>query len=423
MNDQFQATLEFARGMDSQDELKELKKLYLFPKQKDGGDTIYLCGNSLGLQPKSVRNDIERELQSWELNAVEGHFQDTVWSEKHIEAKELMVPIVGANVREIAILNTLTVNIHFLFISFFRPSSMRTKVLIEGHAFPSDKYAIKSQLRYHGLDEDSNLIQVYPREGENELRTEDILLKIEEHKESLALVFLGGVNYYTGQVFDMAVLTKKCKELGITIGFDLAHAFANIPLKLHDWGVDFATWCTYKYGNSGPGGLSGIFIHEKHLNDDLPRFEGWWGNRMETRFLMKDTFEGDGSAEDWVVSNPPILSLVPVITALKIFKQTSMEALRSKSLKLTSYLDFLIESLNNENIFVTPKSSEWRGAQISIHIKQHGKKLFDYLMSEGVICDWREPDVIRVAPTPMYNSFEEVFKFYLILKEGLEVVK
>ncbi len=417
---QFNTTEEFARSKDDQDELKSYKERFFNPQGKNGEPAIYFCGNSLGLQPKEVPKLIQRELDSWRKNGVEGHFHDTIWTTLHEEIAEITAPIVGAKPEEVTIMNTLTINLHLMLVSFYRPTSTRYKILIEENAFPSDVYAIKSQIKFHGLDPKETLVVVQSEDDEGEIKHEKIIEKIEEIGNSLALIMFEGINYYSGQIFDVKEITRKGHEVGAIVGFDLAHAFANIPLQLHDWNVDFAVWCNYKYGNGGPGAIAGAFIHEKHFSENLPRFEGWWGNKKETRFLMKDEIERAYGADAWQVSNAPIFSLVPLKSSLGMIREIGMDKLRQKSIELTGYLAFLLEKIEDNRVFITPRNPENRGCQVSIHVREQGKELFNAISKEGIICDWREPDVIRVAPVPLYNSFEEVFKFYQIFKKELE---
>ena len=407
----------FAEKLDDQDDLSKYRKEFFIPPHKDG-ESIYLCGNSLGLQPRSVREAIERELESWEVNGVEGHFKGTKWVSYHEEIGELMAPIVGGESNEVVVMNTLTVNLHLLMVSFYRPSPKRYKIVIEGSAFPSDQYAVKSQLQFHGFDPKDALIELHPRSNEGYIRTEDILATFEQNADEIALVMLGGVNYYSGQVFEMDIITKKAHEIGAVVGFDLAHAVGNVPLKLHKWGVDFAVWCTYKYLNSGPGAIAGAFIHSKHLDKNLIRFAGWWGHDKSRRFLMEPDFIPMRSAEGWQLSNSPIFSMTPIKESLKIFNEVGMERLREKSKLLTSYLEFLLNSLESDRIWLSPPF-RIRGSQISVHVREDGKELFERITKEGVVCDWREPDVIRVAPVPLYNSFTDIYNFYRTLKRNL----
>lgn len=414
---EFELGEEFAKKMDKADPLRKYRKAFHFPKH-NGKQAVYLCGNSLGLQPKAVKSRVKEELKSWKKNGVEGHFKDTKWVDYHTYPSTLMANIVGGLSKEVVLMNTLTVNLHLLMISFYRPTSARFKVLIEGKAFPSDQYAVKSQIRMRGYDPDESLLEIYPDEY-GVISTERIIEVIQENKNTLALVLLGGVNYYTGQVFDLEKIARITKEAGAYIGYDLAHAVGNIPLRLHDWNVDFAVWCTYKYLNSGPGAIAGAFIHEKHLErDDFDRLEGWWGTKRETRFLMKSEFEASGTSESWQLSNIPVLSTAPIIASLELFDEIGMEKLREKSVHLTSYLEFLLDQLNHPNIWITPPA-EVRGCQISIHVREHARDLYEKISENGVICDFREPDVIRIAPVPIYNSYSDVYRFCEILKKQL----
>ena len=418
---QFENTLAFARQLDAEDKLRKYRDAFHFPKI-EGKDVIYFTGNSLGLQPKIARQYVDEILTDWADLAVEGHFHsDKPWWDYHERLAGPLAKVVGARVDEVSVMNTLTVNLHFLMTSFYRPTAKRFKIICEEKAFPSDQYMLQSQVRFHGLDPDVAIVEVKKREGEHFWRTEDIVDKIEEVGDALALVLIGGVNYYSGQVFDMAKITKAGRSVGAFVGWDLAHAAGNIELKLHDWDVDFAAWCSYKYMNSGPGNASGIFVHERHLNKkDIPRFEGWWGTKKETRFLMKPEFEPMANADAWQVSNPPILSLAPYLAALQLFEEVGMEALIEKRIRIVAYLEFILHEIDAEvdTTFEIITPSE-RGCQLSVLLHGGGKALFDYLMKEGVIIDWREPNVIRLAPAPFYCSYEDMFRFGQILKQGI----
>ncbi len=416
----FQDTSEFAKEMDEEDNLSKFKSRFFIPKKTDGGNKVYLCGNSLGLQPKQVEEKFNEELRSWEKNGVEGHFNDTAWAWYHEDIGKSFQNIVGAHPNEIVVMNTLTVNLHLMMVSFYRPTPDRHKIIIEVSAFPSDQYAVKSQIRFHGYDPKDALIELFPDEKEGIILPEKIEEVITNQGDSVALIMFGGVNYYTGQVFDMKYITELGHKKGCIVGFDLAHAVGNVLLKLHDWNVDFAVWCNYKYLNSGPGAIAGCFVHEKHGDKpEIPRFAGWWGHDKETRFLMDDTFVPISGAEGWQISNTPLFSMVPIKVSTKIFNEAGMENLVAKSKKLTDYLQYLIEKIPSENIWITPKKSIDRGCQISVHVKRNGKKLYQELTEKGVICDWREPDVIRIAPVPLYNSFTDVYLFYEILKTSV----
>jgi kynureninase len=414
----YKKTKEFAQILDNDDPLASYQSQFHFPYQRDGNKHIYLCGNSLGLQSKKTSDFVNQELEDWKNLGVEGHFHArNPWLPYHEFLSESYSKIVGAKATEVIAMNTLSVNLHLMLVSFYRPSKKRLKIIIEDDAFPSDIYAVESHISHHGLDPDKVLIKLKPRRGEAALRTDDITKYIKENSSEIALIMLGGVNYYTGQVFDMQKITKVAKENKIIVGFDLAHAVGNIKLALHEWGVDFAVWCSYKYLNSGPGSVGGVFIHEKHHEKSIPRFAGWWGHDKDSRFKMPDKFIPINTAEGWQLSNPPILSLAAVRASLSLFDEVGMENLIDKSKKLTSYLVFLMENLSSNRIsIITP---EERGCQISIRVLNGNKQLFDEITTRGVIADWREPDVIRVAPVPLYNSYMDVFNFYKILEDIL----
>ena len=418
----FSNTLKFALEMDAGDPLADLKNQFLNPKTPEGKDCIYFCGNSLGLQPRSARSWVESIMKDWETRAVEGHFTgDEPWVPYHERLASPMAAIVGAGEEEVILMNSLTVNLHLMMVSFYRPISGRSKILIEKNAFPSDQYAVKSQIEFHGYDVKDNLLELEPRPGETLLRTEDIVSRLQLEGEEIALVMMGGLNYYTGQVYDMKKITKAAHSMGCAVGFDLAHAVGNTPLELHDWDVDFAVWCTYKYLNSGPGGIAGAFIHERHhRNGNIPRFAGWWGHDKENRFLMDENFVPIPTAEGWQLSCGPILLEASLRASLEIFDQVGMQSLRRKSELLTGYLEFLIGRIQTDKIeIITPTDPAQRGCQLSVRVIGSDKSLFQALHDKGVITDWREPDVIRVAPTPLYNSFEEVFRFVALLKDCL----
>ncbi len=415
-------SLDFAKELDRKDPLREYKKRFHHPRTSDGADCIYFCGNSLGLQPTSARSRVERIMKDWETRAVEGHFEgDEPWVPYHELLAPAMSRIVGAREEEVVLMNSLTVNLHLMMVTFYRPVEGRHKILIEKNAFPSDQYAVKSQIRFHGFEVEDSLIEIGPRPGETTLRTEDMLEKIEEEGDQIALVMMGGLNYYTGQVYDMRRIAAAGREKGCLVGFDLAHAVGNAPLELHDWEVDFAVWCTYKYLNSGPGGIAGAFVHERHhRNGELPRFAGWWGHDKEERFLMDEHFVPIPTAEGWQLSCGPILLEASLRASLEIFDEVGMDALRKKSVALTGFLEFLISGIQTDKIdIITPSDPSQRGCQLSVRVIGSDKGLFHALRDRGVITDWREPDVIRVSPTPMYNSFEEVYRFVDLLKQCL----
>ena len=415
----YRATPEFAHRMDIQDPLSEYRSRFHIPRDASGGAQIYLCGNSLGLQPRSVRAYVAQELDDWEQFGVEGHFHArNPWMPYHRVLTDASARLVGALPHEVVTMNSLTVNLHLLMVSFFRPLPHRHKILIEANAFPSDQYAVQSQLHFHRLDAADSLLTLPLRPGETVHRTDDILRFLAAHGQEIALLLLGGVNYYTGQAFDIAAITQAARDQGCVVGWDLAHAAGNLPLRLHEWGVDFAAWCSYKYLNSGPGGLSGIFIHDRHAEAiDLPRFAGWWGHDQETRFQMGSQYRPMRGAEGWQLSNPPILPLAALRASLEIFDAAGMEALRGKSRLLTGYMAFLMDSLGEARVrIITPGNPDERGCQLSLVVSEKGRQVYDALSAAGVVCDWREPDVIRVAPVPLYNTFEEIYRFYEILR-------
>jgi kynureninase len=412
-------TKDFARELDSQDLLRSYRQKFYIP-QHNGQDVVYFTGNSLGLQPKTTQSYIQQELDDWAKFGVEGHFlAKHPWMPYHEFLTEKMAKIVGALPKETVMMNQLTVNLHLLMVSFYRPTKQRYKILCEAKAFPSDQYALQSQVKFHGFDPDNAIIEIHPREGEYTLHEEDIFSAIEKNKDSLALIMIGGVNFFSGQVFDMKAITEAGHKAGAIVGWDLAHGAGNLKLNLHDWNVDFAAWCSYKYLNSGPGSVAGAFVHEKHLtNTDLPLFAGWWGHDKQTRFLMDKTFIPMQTAERWQLSNAPIFSMAACRASLDIFDEVGMDALVEKSKKLVSYLEFVIEEINKEKNnclhIITPK--ERRGCQLSIVAHGYGKPLYNKLIENGVIPDWREPNVIRCAPVPLYNSFEDIHRFSEILK-------
>lgn len=406
--------LSYAQKMDKEDELREYRKRFYIP-DKNGQGAIYFCGNSLGLQPKVTKFYIEEELLDWKNLGVEGHHQSkNPWFEYHkIFTDEAL--LVGAKPEEVVMMNALSVNLHLMLASFYQPKGKRKKIVMEAGAFPSDLYVAESHLQMRGGTYPDDVILLEPRKGEHTLRTEDIVQTIKDNAEEIALVFMSGVQYYTGQFFDIESITEAAHEAGALAGFDLAHAVGNVPLKLHEWEVDFACWCTYKYLNSGPGGVGGVFVHEKHgRNTKLPRLAGWWGYDEATRFDMKPGFKAQEGAAGWQLSNAPIISMAVHKSSLDIFTEVGMPALREKSVQLTGYLEFLLK--NNKNFeIITPQDPEQRGCQLSILTGKDGKKLFEKLKEGGVIADWREPNVIRVAPVPLYNTFTDVFNFAAIL--------
>ena len=418
---EFKNTLEFAQSLDAQDNLRSYRDEFIFPKI-NGKEVIYFTGNSLGLQPKRTKGFVDEVLKDWAELAVEGHFYaEKPWWDYHERLAEPLAKVVGALPEEVSVMNTLTVNLHLLMVSFYRPTATRFKILCEEKAFPSDQYMFQSQVRFHGLDPGETIVEIKKRDGEHHWRTEDIIQKIEELGDGLALVLIGGVNYYNGQVMDMEAITKAGKAVGANVGWDLAHAVGNVELKLHDWDADFASWCSYKYMNSGPGNASGVFVNKRHLNKkDIQRFEGWWGTKKETRFLMKPEFEPMENADAWQISNVPILSVAPYLASLTMFEEVGMDKLIEKRNKIVAYLEFILHEIDKEvdSSFeiITPKD---RGCQLSVFLHGQGKSLFNYLMENGVVTDWREPNVIRLAPAPFYSSFEDMYRFGQILKAGV----
>src|SRR5690606_12247563 len=411
----YENSLRFAKQLDKDDALREFRGMYHIPVA-NGKKAIYLIGNSLGLQPRSTKSIILEELQDWATLAGEGHVRARrPWVQYHKLSKKYLAAITGAKPSEVVAMNQLTVNLHLMMVSFYRPTKQRYKIITEAGAFSSDQYAVESQLKYHNIDLQDALIEVAPREGEFAIRTEDIISAIEQHRESLALVLIGGVQYYTGQFFNLKKITDATHAAGAIAGFDLAHAVGNVPLNLHDDEADFAVWCSYKYLNSGPGAIAGAFVHERHANNfTLPRFAGWWGHDEEERFQMKKGFKPMSGIDGWQLSNVPILQAAAHLSALELFQKAGMKRLRRKSVMLTGYLYYLLKQMDPAGerfSIITPENPEERGCQLSLFIKNNGKTVFRKLIKAGVIADWREPDVIRVAPTPMYNTFEEVFRF------------
>ncbi len=418
----FENTLTFAQQQDNQDKLSGFRDQFHFPIINDKR-VLYFTGNSLGLAPKSAKENVCAEMDEWAKWGVEGHFEaKNPWVSYHEILTPASAELVGANESEVVCMNSLTTNLHLLFVSFYRPTKQRYKIISEAKMFPSDRYLLETQAQHHGFDADDVIIEVAPRAGEHLIREEDILAAIDEHKDELALVFFGGVNYFTGQLFDMEKLTQAAHDVGALAGFDLAHAVGNIPMKLHDWNVDFAAWCTYKYLNSSAGNVGGIFVHDNHGNNtDLPRFGGWWGHNKERRFLMENTFEPMTGAEGWQLSNVPIMGMAVLKSSLDIFQAAGIENLRVKSLKLTAYLEFVFNDIINQFPdfqleIITPTDPEKRGCQLSVKLIGTDKSFFKALTEAGVIADFREPDVVRLAPTPLYNSFEDVYQVGQTLK-------
>jgi len=418
----FKSDLQYAIELDLSDTLSNYRNGFHIPKDSNGNDLIYLCGNSLGLQPKLTKVYIDQELEDWANLGVEGHIEaKNPWLPYHEFLTESMAKVVGAKPIEVVVMNTLTANLHFMMVSFYRPTKTRYKILIESDAFPSDKYAVESQLRHHGYDDNEGLVLWKPRKGEKLLRYDDLENILKEQGEEIALIMIGGVNYYTGQYFDLKRIATLGHEHDCMVGFDCAHGAGNVPLNLHESYADFAVWCTYKYMNSGPGSLSGCFVHERHAySKELNRFTGWWSHNKETRFNMRGEFDQLAGAEGWQLSNPPILSMAAIKAGLDIFNTVGMDKLFEKSKKLTGYFEFLINNMKNDNIsIITPSNSEERGCQLSIQVRNADKSLHKKLTEAGVISDWREPDVIRCAPVPLYNSYQDVYHMVDRLKNIL----
>jgi len=407
--------------MDASDPLAHFRSRFCFPKTKTGEECIYLCGHSLGLQPKTTAACINQDLQDWAELGVEGHFHGkNPWMPYHRLLTNQTAALVGAKPSEVVVMNSLTVNLHLMMVSFYRPTAQRHKILVERGAFPSDQYAVRSQIQFHGFDPAASLLELTPRTGESSMRDEDIEAIIDREGDSIALILLGGVNYATGQLFDLAAVTQAGHHRGCIVGFDLAHAAGNVPLCLHDWNPDFAVWCNYKYLNGGPGCVAGCFVPERHARAQLPRFAGWWGHDEATRFQMSPDFHPMPGAEGWQLSNPPILALAPLRASLEIFAEAGMDRLREKSVDLTGYMEFLLDQPASAKFsIITPHDPERRGAQLSIRISHNGRSVCDRLASQGVIGDWREPDTFRVAAVPLYNSFRDVYRFVQNLVSAL----
>jgi len=423
MSISFSADEDFAQKLDAEDPLRHFREKFHLPLGKDGKPLIYFAGNSLGLMPKAAIEIVEQELDNWAELAVDAHHRaGTPWYSYHETLREPTARLIGAQPNEVICMNSLTVNLHLMLATFYGPTKSRNKILMEEPAFPSDTYAIKSQIVHHGLDPKDALVLARPRKGEFTLRTEGIADLIERHSDQLAVVMIGAVNFFTGQLFDIEEITTAAQKHGIVVGFDLAHAIGNVPLALHDWNVDFAVWCSYKYLNAGPGAIAGAFVHERHASDTkLPRLAGWFGNDPNTRFRLhlEPEFIPVPSADGWQISNPPIFSMAPLRASLSIFEEAGgMEALRAKSIKLNGYLQFLLEHAgSNRFTIITPREAGARGCQLSILAHEHSKELFRKLEAAGVKCDFREPNVIRIAPTPLYNTFDDVWRFSRILME------
>jgi kynureninase len=412
--DKFEVGRDCALAMTARDPLADYRNLFHIPQTPDGADCVYLSGHSLGLQPKTARGYVERELEDWAKLGVEGHFHaQNPWVPYHEMLAAPTARLVGALPEEVVVMNSLTVNLHLMLVSFYRPKGARNKIVVESNAFPSDQYAVRSQIWYHGYDPATSLVEIAPRPRETTIRTEDIEKLLAAEGERIALLMLGGVNYYSGQAFECARITEAAHAKGCVVGFDMAHAAGNIPVKLHDWNPDFAVWCNYKYLNGGPGCIAGCFVHERHArNPDLPRFAGWWGNDKDARFRMEPQFQPIAGAEGWQLSNPSILSMAALRASMDIFDEVGMQRLRAKSERLTTYLEFLLEQKPQEGFsIITPRDPAQRGAQLSLRVTKNGRAVCESLAQRGIICDWREPDIMRVAPVPLYNSFLDVHTF------------
>jgi len=413
----FDLSWAFAEEQDQKDTLKNYRNQFYFP-QRNGKDAIYFCGNSLGLQARNVQPAVIQELEDWQQCAVEGYWgARNPWLYYQQYCSRPMMEIVGASQEELTVMNTLTVNLHLMMMTFYKPTKERFKILMEAGAFPSDQYAVETQVKLHGLDPATAIIEVAPREGEFLIREEDIFQIIDQESSSLALILLGGINYYTGQLFNMQSITEAAHRAGVVVGFDLAHVVGNVPVKLHDWEVDFAVWCSYKYLNGGPGAVGGAFIHERHARDrNRPRLGGWWGNEETIRFKMEKGFEPKNRAEGWQISTAQVFNMVALKASLELFESAGMAALREKSIRLTDYLEFLLKHIENIKFeIITPKNCKERGAQLSLLFHDRGKEIQQKMTEAGIIVDWREPGVIRVSPAPLYNSYGDVFHFYEII--------
>lgn len=415
----FEASLEYAKKLDEKDPLERYRKRFYFPKHK-GKRAIYLCGNSLGLQPKTVSKAIKQELKDWKNLAVGGYFNGKhPWLTYHQQFKKPLADMMGCRPEEVTVMNALTVNLHLLLMSFYKPSGSRHKIIMEAGAFPSDQYAVETQVGLYDYNPDDAIIEIEPRGGEKTLRTEDIIQIIESNRESVCLVLLGGINYYTGQLYDIKQITQVAHDSGAIAGFDLAHVVGNVPMSLRKWNVDFAVWCSYKYLNGGPGAVAGIYIHQQYGNDlAYRRLGGWWGNDEKTRFKMEKGFMPKHGASGWQLSTTQVFNMVALKASMEIFDEVGIRAIRKKSIKQTAYLEYLLKQLVHLKFeIITPADPQQRGAQLSLYFSENGKAIHDRLIENGIIVDYREPGVIRVAPAPLYNSYEDVFKFYIILKE------
>lgn len=414
----FEATIKYARKQDKQDKLHKFRKQFYFPKHK-GKKAIYFCGNSLGLLAKKIPDAIEQELNDWKNLAVGGYMNaKNPWLNYQHYFKKSLSKIMGCGEQEVTVMNALTVNLHLLLLSFYKPTAIRYKIIMEAGAFPSDQYAVETQVKFYGHNPGDAIIEISPRPGEKLLRTGDIIKTIEENGNSIAVLLLGGINYYTGQLYNIKAITEAAQKSGAIAGFDLAHVAGNVPMQLSDWNVDFAVWCSYKYLNGGPGAVGGIYINKRYANDlEFRRMAGWWGNDEKTRFKMVKGFIPQAGAGGWQVSTAQVFNMVSLKASIQLFDKAGIEAIREKSVHLTNYLEFLLHQLKNISFeIITPSNPEERGAQLSLYFNERGKEIHQQLIQNGVVVDYREPGVIRVAPAPLYNSFEEVYRFYEILR-------
>lgn len=420
----FRPDINFAREMDQQDPLKEFRNRFIIPED-NGRQLVYFLGNSLGLQPKAAKDYMQQILNDWASLGVESFFHGKEpWMNYHDTLTETLAKVVGASRAEVVVMNQLTVNLHLMLVSFYRPTKKRFRIICEAKAFPSDQYAFETHVKHHGFDAAEAIVEVSPREGEFTLRTEDIIGTIEKYADETALVLFGGINYYTGQAFDMKAIAEAANKAGAKVGFDLAHAAGNIPLQLHDWNVDFACWCSYKYLNGGPGAIGGVFVHEKNFSEDLPRFAGWWGYDKPTRFKMDKGFVPMAGAEGWQLSTPPFLMYATLRSSLDLIHEAGWEKMQAKRKTLNDYLWYLLKRANQSVEpavihFITPDTDNDHGCQVSMLMKQRGRAIYEYLMTKGFMVDWREPDVIRLAPVPLYNTFEEVWRFADALEKAI----
>ena len=415
----YEENLKFAKKCDRNDPLKKFRKQFYLPEDKNN-KPVYFCGNSLGLLSKNVKPAINQELKDWKNKAIAGYLHAKhPWMYYQHNFNKPLARIMGCREDEVTVMNALTVNLHLLLLSFYQPTAARYKIIMEAGAFPSDQYAVESQVKFHQYDPEQAIIEVKPREGEKTLRTEDIRQVITAHRDSVAIVLFGGINYYTGQLFDIKSITEAAHEAGAYAGFDLAHVAGNVPMRLHEWAVDFAVWCSYKYLNAGPGSVAGLYVHEKFANDlSFRRMAGWWGNEEKTRFQMMRHFTPQPGAAGWSISTAQVFNMVALKASLKLIDKAGIDNIRQKSILLTGYLEFLLYELKNIRFeIISPANPLERGAQLSLYFIESGKEIHNQMLRKGIVVDYREPGVIRVAPVPLYNSFTDVYRFYQILKD------